>query len=52
MNEKLIFISQIPYKVKKEISKMDILLMPYTNKVTTAGDVSNIIVPGVTYGNV
>ena len=40
----LIFISQIPYKkVKKEISKMDILLMPYTHKVTTAGDVSNII---------
>ena len=38
------FISQIPYKkVKKEISKMDILLMPYTHKVTTAGDVSNII---------
>lgn len=40
----LIFKSQIPYKnVKKEIHKMDILLMPYTDKVTSAGDVSNII---------
>ena len=36
--------SQIPYKkVKKKISQMDVLLMPYTEKVTTAGDVSNII---------
>ena len=36
--------SHISYKkVKKKISKMDILLMPYTEKVTTAGDVSNII---------
>ena len=40
----LIFKSQITYKkVKKEIFKMDVLLMPYTDKATSAGDVSNII---------
>ena len=36
--------SQVPYAlVKKEILKMDVLLMPYTKKATTFGDFGNII---------
>ena len=33
----------VPYKdVPKNLSKMDILLMPYTSSVTVAGDVGDI----------
>ena len=43
-NKNLFLFSQIPYKnIKKEILKMDILLMPYSNKVTSTGDIGNII---------
>lgn len=43
-NKNLILCSQIPYnKIKDEILKMDILLLPYANKVTTTGDIGNII---------
>jgi len=36
--------SQVPYTfVKKEILKMDVLLMPYTKKATASGDFGNII---------
>ena len=38
------FYKQIPYsKIGNEINKMDIVLMPYTNKVTSTGDIGNII---------
>lgn len=40
----LVLKSQIPYSmVKKEILKMDVLLMPYTKKATISGDYGNII---------
>ena len=40
----LIFKSQIPYsEVSKHINKMDIVLMPYTSKATSTGDIGNII---------
>ena len=40
----LVLNSQIPYgMVKKEIIKMDVLLMPYTKKATISGDYGNII---------
>jgi hypothetical protein len=40
----LVLKSQIPYAmVKKEIIKMDVLLMPYTKKTTISGDHGNII---------
>jgi hypothetical protein len=42
--QNLFFNKQIPYKnVKKEILKMDVLLMPYTDKATISGDYGNII---------
>lgn len=40
----LILKSQIPYSLaKKEIIKMDVLLMPYKKKVTFSGDYGNIV---------
>ena len=40
----LFFHPSIPYKqVKEKMKKMDILLMPYTNKITTTGNIGNII---------
>lgn len=40
----LFFYPSIPYKqVKSKIEKMDVLLMPYTNKITTTGNIGNII---------
>lgn len=43
-NKNLIINSQISYKeVKKKISQMDILLMPYTSKTTFSGNVGNIV---------
>lgn len=38
------FYKQIPYsKVEKYLYEMDILLMPYTKKATSTGDIGNII---------
>lgn len=38
----LFLLKYIPYsKIKNEINKMDILLMPYTKKITVAGDVGD-----------
>ena len=43
-NKNLIIHSQISYKdVKKKISEMDILLMPYTSKATFSGNTGNIV---------
>ncbi len=43
-SKNIILKSQVPYAlVKKEILKMDILLMPYTKKATISGDFGNII---------
>ena len=40
----LFLLKYIPYsKIKNEINKMDILLMPYTKKITVAGDVGDTI---------
>ncbi len=44
VNNNLFFHEQIPFvNVKKEIEKMDLLLMPYTKKATVSGDYGNII---------
>ncbi len=43
-SKNLKFHRQIPYsKISYQLSKMDIVLMPYTHKVTSTGDVGNII---------
>ena len=43
-SKNIILKSQVSYaSVKKEILKMDVLLMPYTKKATTFGDFGNII---------
>tara|TARA_Y100001970_G_scaffold291954_1_gene431224 strand:+ start:4416 stop:5534 length:1119 start_codon:yes stop_codon:yes gene_type:complete len=43
-NKNIFLFKQIPYsKIPKHLEKMDVLLMPYTDKVSSTGDVGNIV---------